>query len=312
MSALLTTHQFLPTMASIMFKLALHSVSYAGVWPGQACLTLEQFIPKAARLGFDAVMLMAKRPHLSLLDMTSAARAEVKKLAEDNGVRIAVIAGYNDFAAGGDVPDVPLREMQVYYMGELARLAADLGCPLVRVFTSFERETTSPAIAWNQTVLCLREAAKRAADFGVTLGVQNHHDLAVHPDSLADLLSEIGEPNCKACFDAWAPALQGVDLTQAVQRMAPWLAHTTVADYVRRPRFQYLPCLVNYAPRPEMVRAVPMGRGFIDYPAFFRALGQASYSGYVAYEMCSPLEGGGSESNLDRCAAAFISYMHEL
>jgi len=295
-----------------MFKLALHSVSYAGVWPGQACLSLDQFIPRAARLGFDAVMLMAKRPHLGLLDMTSAARADVKKLAGDNGVRIAVIAGYNDFAAGADVPDVPLREMQVYYIGELARLAADLDCPLVRVFTSFERESIPHAIIWNQTVLCLREASRRAADFGVTLGIQNHHDLAVHPDSLADLLSEIAEPNCKACFDAWAVALQSVDLTQAVQRMAPWLAHTTVADYVRRPRFQYLPALVNYAARPEVVRAVAMGHGFIDYPAFFRALVQARYAGYVAYEMCSPLEGGGSEANLDRCATAFVAYMREL
>jgi sugar phosphate isomerase/epimerase len=294
-----------------MFKLALHSVSYAGVWPGQACLPLDQFIPRAARLGLDAVMLMAKRPHLSLLDMTSAARAGVKKLANDNGVRIAVIAGYNDFAAAADVPDVPLREMQVYYIGELAHLAADLGCPLIRVFTSFERETIPHAIAWNQTVTCLREAARRAADFGVTLGVQNHHDLAVHPDSMADLLSEIGEPNCKACFDAWAPALQGVDLTRAVQRMAPWLAHTTVADFVRRPRFQYLTPLVNYVARPEVVRAVPMGQGFIDYSAFFRALVQANYSGYVGYEMCSPLEGGGSEGNLDRCAALFVAYMRK-
>jgi sugar phosphate isomerase/epimerase len=275
-------------------------------------LSLEQFIAKAARLGFDAVMLMAKRPHLSLLDMASTARAHVKKLADDNGIHIVVIAGYNDFAAGADVTDVPLREMQVYYIGELARLAADLGCALVRVFTSFERETVPYGINWNQTAACLREAARRAADFGVTLGIQNHHDLAVHVDSLADLLSEIAEPNCKACFDAWAVALQGGDLAQAVERMAPWLAHTTVADYVHRPRFQYLPSFVNYAPKPEVVRAVPMGQGFIDYPAFFRALVQANYSGYVAYEMCSPLQGGGSEANLDRCAAAFIAYMQEL
>src|SRR5216683_2546290 len=87
-----------------MFKLALHSVSYAGLWPGQVRLTLQQFIPKAARLGFDAVMLMAKRPHLSLLDMTSAARREVKKLTMDHGVRVAVLAAYNDFNLGAEVP----------------------------------------------------------------------------------------------------------------------------------------------------------------------------------------------------------------
>jgi sugar phosphate isomerase/epimerase len=294
-----------------MFKLALHSVSYAGVWPGQAQVGLAPFFAKAARLGFDAVMLMAKRPHLSLLDMSPGQRREVTKWADGNGVRIAVLAGYNDFAVGSEVPDVPLREMQVYYIGELARLAADLGCPLVRVFTAFERESVPYQTAWGNTVSCLREAAKRAADYGVTLGVQNHHDVAVHVDSLVDLLAEIDQPNCKACFDPWAPALQGADPAAAVPRIAPYLAHTTVADYVRRPRLRYIPALVNYATQTDVVRAVPMGEGFIDYRAFFAALKKASYAGHVAYEMCSPLRGGGSEANLDRCAAAFVQFIRE-
>jgi sugar phosphate isomerase/epimerase len=146
----------------------------------------------------------------------------------------------------------------------------------------------------------------------VTVGVQNHHDLAVHHDSLADLLDEIAAPNCKACFDAWAPALQGVDLKAAVRRMAPYMVHTTVADYVRRPRYQYQPAQVNYAAQLEVLRAVPMGQGFIDYRSFFAALAEANYQGYVAYEMCSPLRGGGGEENLDRCAAGFVRYMREL
>jgi sugar phosphate isomerase/epimerase len=134
----------------------------------------------------------------------------------------------------------------------------------------------------------------------------------VHHDSLADLLEEIGEPNCRACFDAWAPALQGADLRAGVRRLAPYLAHTTVADYVRRQRFRYVPPLVNYVAQHEAVRAVPMGQGFIDYPGFFAALADMGYDGYVAYEMCSPLQGGGSLENLDRCAEAFVTYMRGL
>jgi sugar phosphate isomerase/epimerase len=143
----------------------------------------------------------------------------------------------------------------------------------------------------------------------VTLGVQNHHDTAVHHDSLFELLAEVGEPNCKGMFDAWAPALQGEDLAAAVRKMAPYLVHTTVADYVRRPRFRYQPALVNYTREPDAVRAVPMGEGFIDYAAFFAALEEIGYGGSVAYEMCSPLRGGGSEENLDRCARQFLGYM---
>lgn len=292
-----------------MFKLALHSVSYAGVWPGQARLTLQEFIVRAAKLGFDSVMLMAKRPHVSLLDMTASARQEIKSLLDDRGLRVAVLAGYNDFAVGAEVPDVPLREMQVYYIGEWARLAADLGCPIVRVFTCFEREAVPHQAAWGHAVTCLREASRRAADFGVTLGVQNHHDLAVHQESLLDLLQEIGEPNCKACFDAWAPALQGEDPTVGVEHLGSYLVHTTVADYVRRPRYRYVPSLVNYVAQDAAVKAVPMGEGFIDYRSFFTALSKIDYTGSVAYEMCSPLKGGGSLENLDRCAKQFVEFM---
>lgn len=295
-----------------MFNLALHSVSYAGVWPGQARLSLEEFIPRAAQLGFRAVMLMAKRPHLSLLDMSATHRLKIKDLLDAHGLRLAAVAGYNDFAVGAEVPDVPLREMQVYTIGEWARLAADLGGSLVRVFTCFDREAVPYQAAWGHAVTCLREAARRAADYGVTLGVQNHHDLGVHHDSLADLLEEIGEPNCKACFDAWAPALQGIDPAAAVRRMAPYLVHTTVADYVRRPRYRYAPALVNYVPQDDAIRAVPMGKGFIDYRSFFAALAEIKYTGSVAYEMCSPLQGGGSLENLDRCARLFIDWMRSL
>jgi sugar phosphate isomerase/epimerase len=122
-------------------------------------------------------------------------------------------------------------------------------------------------------------------------------------------LEEIGEPNCKAMYDAWAPALQGMDPAEGVRKLAPYLVHTTVADYVRRPRFRYQPALVNYTREADAIRAVPMGEGFIDYRRFLAALAEAGYQGYVAYEMCSYLRGGGGEANLDRCAQRFLEYL---
>lgn len=292
-------------------KTALHSVSYAGVWAGQARLSLEAFLEKARSLGFNAVMLMAKRPHLSVLDYGTVARRELKSKLDGLGLTVACLAGYNDFCIGNERPDVPLREIQIVYIRELCRLARDLDCKQVRVFTGFNYAGISLDQHWGWCVDSLREAARQAAEFGVTLGVQNHHDTAVHFESLFDLLQEINEPNCKAMFDAWAPALQGCDLVQAAQKMAPYTVHTTVADYVRRPRYNYVPSLVNYTRETDAVRAVPMGEGFIDYRGFFTALQAAGFDGYVAYEMCSALRGGGSEANLDRCARQFLNYMAE-
>jgi sugar phosphate isomerase/epimerase len=292
-------------------KTALHSVSYAGVWPGQFRLSLDDFLVKARDLGFDAVMLMAKRPHLSVLDHDSSARQRLRERLAELHLQVACLAGYTDFCMGADRLDIPAREMQILYVRELCRLAHDLGCGLVRVFTGFERDGVSLEQQWAWCVDSLRECARFASSLGVAIGVQNHHDVAVHRQSLLDLLRDVNEPGCKAMFDAWAPALQGDDPAAAAKEMAPFLVHTTVADYVRRPRFRYQPALVNYAREADAIRAVQMGEGFIDYRAFFRALREIGYQGYVAYEMCSPLRGGGSEENLDRCARQFLRYMAE-
>jgi sugar phosphate isomerase/epimerase len=294
------------------WKNVLHSVSYAGIWPGQTQLPLDAFLERAARLGFEGVMLMAKRPHLSVLDFDAEARRRLRDKLAALKLELVCVAGYNDLSLGSERPEIPLREMQTLYVAELARLARDLGCTLVRVFTAYSRPGVSLDQNWGWCVDALRECARRAAEFGVTLGVQNHHDTAAHFESFSDLLEDIGEPNCRAMFDAWAPALHGSDLAAAVQRLAPHIVHTTVADYARRPRFGYQPQLVNYAPEPDAIRAVPLGEGFIDYQAFFAALQKAGYSGAVAYEMCSPLRGGGSEANLDRYARKFLDYMAAL
>jgi sugar phosphate isomerase/epimerase len=292
-------------------KTCLHTVSYAGTW-GQACFALEETLDRAAALGFDGVMLMARRPHASVLDMTPSRVRAVAAQLQHLGLACACIAGYNDFTAGASRPDIPLREMQVDHITSLCRLARDLGCRVVRVFTGYETPDLPAPRSWDLCVTALQECADRAADFGVTLGVQNHHDVAAGWQALSELLAQIGRPNCRACFDAWAPALHGQDIVAAARAMAALTVHTTTADYVRLPRYRYEAQLVNYRPEPDQVLAVPFGEGFINYSGFLAALSEAGYDGYVGYEMCSPLRGGGSPDNLDRCARAFLEAVKPL
>ena len=74
----------------------LFSVSYAGLW-GQHCLDVTAFIRKAASLGYRAVELMGKRPHLSILNATDSQVNEIRRTAEAVGIEIATIAGYTNF-----------------------------------------------------------------------------------------------------------------------------------------------------------------------------------------------------------------------
>jgi sugar phosphate isomerase/epimerase len=287
---------------------ALFSVGYAGLW-GQSALGLCEFIERAARLGYDGVMLAGKRPHLSPLDATPQRLAEVRDVLTRTGLRCEVMAAYTDFA-GGAAAEVPYGEMQVAYIESLARMAAELQCDIVRVFTAYESAGHTAGALWPRVVALLRECCDRAAAHGVTIAIQNHHDLAVHTAALLELLADIDRPNCKLGFDAWSPALRGEDLYEAARQAAPHTVITTNADYVRLPRFQYQPALVNYQPAtPDLVRAVPFGEGFIDYAAFFRGLIEGGFNGVATYEMCSPLRGGGSIENLDRCAAQYLTWM---
>ena len=95
----------------------------------------------------------------------------------------------------------------------------------------------------------------------------------------------------------------------AVLKMKPFIVHTTAADYVRLPRYRYEHNLTNFLQRDTLIRAVSMGEGFIDYEIFFKTLKEIGYQGYIAYEMCEVLDGGGDIENLDETAKKFLEYM---
>ncbi|MHC4460611.1 MAG: sugar phosphate isomerase/epimerase family protein [Planctomycetota bacterium] len=293
-------------------KTCLHSVSYAGVWRGQARLGVDEFLVKAKQLGFDGVMLVAKRPHVSPLDYDAAARKALRRRIEGLGLELVCLAGYTDFTAGVDKPGVPNVEIQACYVGELAKLARDLGTDMVRIFTGYERPDVAFDKQYAMVVEGLRLAGQKAAKYGVTLAVQNHHDIGVGHDTMYWLLKEVNLPNVKAAFDAWAPALQGLkaeEMRAAVLKMKPFIVHTTAADYVRLPRYRYEHNLTNFLQRDTLIRAVPMGEGFIDYETFFNSLKEIGYQGYIAYEMCEVLDGGGDVENLDKTAKKFLEYV---
>jgi sugar phosphate isomerase/epimerase len=288
----------------------LFSVSYAGLW-GQASLSLPEFVAQAGHLGFPSVMLMGKRPHLSPLDASPALVDSLKDSLQRAHVRCDIIGAYTHLGIR-TAAEIPTVEFQIAYVASLSHIAAQLGASVVRIFTAYESEGQDLQSLWNQTVKAIREMCNRAAAHGVTIAIQNHHDLALHTDALLELLAEIDRPNCRLGFDAWSPALRGEDLYDSAKRAAPHTVITTNADYIRVPRHRYRPELVNYeAVGPDWVRAVPFGTGFIDYSAFFKGLRDGGFNGHAVYEMCSPIRGGGALENLNASAAAYLKWMKE-
>lgn len=295
-------------------KPCLHSIGYAGVWRGQAQLGVDEFLLKAKELGFDSVMIMAKRPHLSPLDYDAAARAKLKQRMAELGITLAALAGYSDFTAGMDKPGIPTAEIQAAYVGEVAKLASDLGCKMVRIFTAYERPGIPYDRQYAAVVDGLKLSGKEAARYGVTLVVQNHHDIALHHDSMLWLIKEVNLPNVMVGWDAWSPTLEGLgkdEIRRSILKLKPYIVNTIAAQYKKQPRFKYVNELTNYQPDQPVIRATQMSspEGIIDYEQFFGTLKEIGYRGCLVYEMCEVLEGGGSIENLDRTAKDFLNYV---
>jgi sugar phosphate isomerase/epimerase len=288
----------------------LFSISYAGFW-GQATLGLTDFIRHAGKLGFPSVMIAGKRPHLSPLDATADFVKPIQDALAEARVRCGAVAAYTNLSQPSSLGcEVPLVEFQIAYVESLARLASQLGTPVIRIFTAYEMEGQDLQAQWRRCVAAIREMCDRAATHGVTIAIQNHHDLGLHTLALLELLSDINRPNCKLGFDAWSPALRGESLYEAAKMAAPHTIITTNADYIKVPRHRYVPELVNYERQAvDWVRAVPFGTGFIDYPAFFKGLRDGGFNGTAVFEMCSPLRGGGTLANLDSCATTYLKWM---
>jgi len=293
-------------------KTCLHSVSYLGIWRGQTPLTVDEFLEKAKELGYEGVMLVAKRPHVSPHDYDKADRARLKAKIESLGLTLVGLAGYTDFTAGIDKPGIPNAEIQAAWVGEIAELASDLGTSMVRIFTGYERPGVPYDKQYAEVVAGLKMAGDLAARHNVTLAVQNHHDIALHHDVMYWLLKEVNHPNVMAGWDAWSPTLEGLSseqLKESIQKMKPFIINTIAADYVAHPRYNYVNNLTNYKSEQEVMRAVPMGEGIIDYESWFASLKEIGYRGWIVYEMCEVLDGGGSIENLDRTARIFLDYM---
>lgn len=292
-------------------KKCLFSVSYGGFW-GQQALSLEQFIVRAKELGYQGIEIMCKRPHLYPFEVTDNEIKKIKDLLQENKIEVACMAAYTNFTAGGNSKEVPFVDLQVSYIKKIARIAQLLDCSLIRIFTGYHNPFEPYEVQRGTCVKAIKQCCDAAKDFGVTIGIQNHHDIAVDTRSLLELFYEIDKPNLGLMVDAWSIVLRNENIEEALDLVKGRVVFTTVADYVILPRYKFRPNLVNYERQePPLVRAVPMGKGVLDYKRYFSALQSNGYDGWVSYEMCSPLRGGGSSRNLDKCADRFIKFMKE-
>ena len=212
-------------MRSALFPSAMPDCGGRMPW---SCLSSSSKRPHWALAG----SCWRKRPHLSPMDVTPERIERLKQdLAPSRvGMRRSPAIPTSPAAQAIEVPYV---EMPVAYVASLARLAAELDCRIVRVFTAYESPGRAMGTLWPRSGGGgIRECCGWAAEHGVMIAVQNRHDLGVHTQALLELLCDVERPNCRLGFDAWSPALRGEDLYESARQAATYAVLTTNADYI--------------------------------------------------------------------------------
>jgi sugar phosphate isomerase/epimerase len=279
-------------------KIGLYSVTYAGLWYNGPALGFEELVKRARDCGYDGVELDGKRPHGSPLDLSMKARERMRDVLEREGMEVPCVAANNDFSS--PVPEH--RECQLLMVRELARLAADLGAEVVRLFAAwhgvavrdgratydlvrgpfytFERQYpfATRLERWNLVKACLKEAAAFGEEFGVVMALQNHEPLIRHWKDAYDLVREVDSPWLKVCLDL--PMMTRFDepfVREAALTVGALQVHShfggefdRAADgRVRQRRYEF------EKPLPDYARFVSLMREF-------------GYDGYICYELCHP------------------------
>ena len=98
--------------------------------------------------------------------------------------------------------------------------AHQLGCRLMRIVVGGPalRHTEPLAAQIERTVGPLRIAASRAAEYGISLAVENHGDL--DSSELDTLIASAASPNLGVCFDSANAVRVGEDPVAAATRLA--------------------------------------------------------------------------------------------
>jgi sugar phosphate isomerase/epimerase len=272
-------------------------------------------LQQAKSLGYDGVEFDAKRPHANPVDWDQRIREAVRDEAQKLGLELPALATNNDFSS--PVPEH--RECQLLMVREQARLAADLGARVLRLFAAWPgvtfRDSTAhyeearnawerafpdvpQLVRWRLVRECLEEAARFGEEFGVVMALQNHAPLTRHWKDTLDLVREVNSPWLKMCWDLPVAEDNEAWLREGAATIGNMDVHFHYGgEFCRDENGQ--------------VKAVPPA----NYPYFVKLLRGMGYDGYACYEFCHPaVDAQHNPANIDYVheqAALAVEYMRE-
>lgn len=239
-------------------KLGIHAYAWCSQWSNSTLDLIDRV--KALGLDFIEIPLMC----LDTLD-APAVRARLQAVGLDVCTS-TVLLGDTDISS----EDAAIRANGVEYLKACVHASHAIGATSFsgvihaqHVKPAAKRPT---AATWEHSARCLREVADRAADLGVTLGlepVNRYESHLVNTCEQAKHLKDLIErKNIRIHLDTYHMNIEEKSYYEATKLAGADLIH-------------YHLC--------ENDRGIP-GTGHVDWDGIFRALGELKYNGYAALE----------------------------
>ena len=148
-------------------------------------------------------------------------------------------------------------------------LAADIGCPRLRVFGGPLPEGLSREAATAGVTEALRAVADQAERRGVTVCLETH-DHWCNPADVAELMRRVDRPGIQVNWDIMHPVrVAQVSMQEAFDTLRPWIRHVHAHDGTTRDGKLVL---------------VPIGEGVVDHALALRLLREMGWDGFVSGE----------------------------
>lgn len=266
-------------------------------------------LKKAKDVGADGVQIYAVSGEMDPATLTAAKRRELRSYIEGLGLEVSALCG--DLAGHG-FQDAEANPDKIEKSKRILDLAMELGSSVV---------TTHIGIVPDDRNGRIYDAMQRACDdLGVYAKSMNaYFAIETGPETAAHLKSFLDTLSTKGVSVNFDPAnmvmVTGDDPVEGVKLLKDYLVHTHVKDGKRlRPVdpkdvYGYLGySAMDHAKIAEMAASgaafeeVPLGEGKVDFPAYFAALQEIGYNGYLTIER----EVGANPEEDIRKAVAFI------
>jgi sugar phosphate isomerase/epimerase len=239
---------------------------------------LKDAVDCVAKAGFEAVELMADRPHVFPQDFKASEISTLHECLERRKLKVIGLGAGRVSALGdGHHPswieeDWKERELRIRYTLDCLRLAAALGVPSISIFPGGKiPQSMNQGEAWRLFVADLHRVLPLARKLAVRVLVEPTPEMLVeNSEQMLALLKEFdGDEALGVNFGTADLAFAGEDPCEAWDRLKPYAGQIHLGDLVEGSDHRH----------------TQLGEGVLDIPRFLRSVLASGYEGYVTVEM---------------------------